>query len=81
MQVERKCGKKVYLRPGTSEKNDIINYTKKTEPMSNEFEITTSTKILKNHHIENVGGRKTKDKSGLKPTLIAWYERLTNFFN
>ena len=69
MQVERTYGKRVYLRPRTSEKD--------------EFEITAPTRILKNHPIENVigeltEGRKTKYKLELKEAPMTWYERLTN---
>ena len=72
MQVERTCGKRVYLRPETFEKD--------------KFEITAPTKILKNHPIENVfseltKSRKTRDNPRLKPAPRAWYERLTNFFD
>ena len=72
MQVERTCGKRVYLRPWTSKKDDIISYTKETKPMTNEFEITIPTRILMNHPIENVigeltEGRKIRDNIGLKP--------------
>ena len=81
MQVERTCGKIVYLRPRTSEKDDIISSTKKTELVTDEFDIITPNRILKNHLIENVigeltKGRKIRDKPGLKPTPRAWYERL-----
>ena len=86
MQVERTYGKKLYLRPETSEKDDIIS-SKETKLVTDEFDITAPIKILKNHPIENVigeliEGKKTRDnKSGLKPAPRAWYERLTNFFD
>ena len=65
MQVERTYGKRVYLRPRTSEKD--------------EFEITAPTRILKNHPIENViseliEGRKTREKPELKQAPRACYE-------
>ena len=55
--------------------------TFETELMTNEFDITAPTRILKNHPIESViEGRKTKkNELGLKPTPRAWYEKLTTF--
>ena len=51
--------------------------------VTDEFDIITPTRILKNHPIENVigeltEGKKTKYKLELKQAPGTWYERLTN---
>ena len=92
MQVERTCGQRVYLRPGTSKKDDIVSLTKETKTLvqndniikdvatqSVQDVVTTEIEIATSSATETEMGRKTRDKPRLEQAPRAWYESQTNF--